>query len=447
MEDGESWRRERPPTGVQKPIGMPPVHQVRLRNGLRVGIISVSGSQLVSVRLLLMAGPGESSASDRGEALLLPELLPEARISNGTKLRDGLAALGGELTRLVTDDLIVLSFEIMADDVPQALAYLAAAVTSPNIDPNVIPAVRASSVAAANASIDDVRARALQCLVGNVIPTSGTWVSGGAIRKATLPRVLRYHRRRWVARRAAIVVVGDVVTADMENVIDRLFGRWASGDRPSTPPSETPKLRPGLLFTDVPSSRQTEVAFLLPGISRHDQDWTALTVANSVFGGGSISRLNKLLRDSKKLTYSARTFVHRVGDVGFVVGRASVPTEHAQTALELVRHELNRFEREPPDEQEIASAKEVLRRVVLGRLMTNGETAALLDDFMLRRVPFKSYANMIADVDDVRQQDVMRVYKRIFKSDGLLAVFAGPTSELHSLGVTAEKCEVPSVTH
>ena len=63
--------------------------------------------------------------------------------------------------------------------------------------------------------------------------------------------------------------------------------------------------RARIILIDWPDAPQTTIRLAGRGITRADDRWPALFVANHAVGGNFSSRLNTVLREEKGLTYGA----------------------------------------------------------------------------------------------------------------------------------------------
>jgi hypothetical protein len=59
----------------------------------------------------------------------------------------------------------------------------------------------------------------------------------------------------------------------------------------------------------IPDKTQVDVVLLRPGIARTDPDFEACVMANFLFGGSFVSRVNQRLRDREGLTYGAESAI------------------------------------------------------------------------------------------------------------------------------------------
>jgi predicted Zn-dependent peptidase len=102
-------------------------------------------------------------------------------------------------------------------------------------------------------------------------------------------------------------------------------------------------------------------------VSRDDERYPALQLANLVFGGYFSSRWVENIREDKGYTYSAHCGLEFTSSGATLVAEADTANEVTAAALLETRYELGRMTVAPPDEAEVDST----RHYAIGSLTIN----------------------------------------------------------------------------
>jgi predicted Zn-dependent peptidase len=165
------------------------------------------------------------------------------------------------------------------------------------------------------------------------------------------------------------------------------------------------------------------------GMAREDERRFALRVLDTVLGGGASSRLFQEVRERRGLAYSVFSFSNlfaRTGEVGLYVGTRP---ENLAEALAVIAAELERFVREPADEEELVRSRENAK----GRLVLSLESTAArmnrLGGSLLCDLPILPVQEIIARIDAVSVEDVRALAAELFEPAGLSVAAIGPDED------------------
>jgi predicted Zn-dependent peptidase len=166
------------------------------------------------------------------------------------------------------------------------------------------------------------------------------------------------------------------------------------------------------------------------GLTRRDDGYAALSLANVAFGGYFASRLTQNIREDKGYTYSPRSgLVHAASASGFVL-EVDVATEVTGPALVEIDYELGRMATAPITSSELESAVNYLSGLLALQTATQAGLAGMLETLLadgldvswLREHPA---ALARATVDDVREQA-----RRFLAPSALATVVVGDASRI-----------------
>ena len=162
------------------------------------------------------------------------------------------------------------------------------------------------------------------------------------------------------------------------------------------------------------STTQTHIVFGAEAPPHPSADRYPLILLSSVLGGGMSSRLFQKVREELGLCYSIFTFhsfYRSAGMVGVYVGTRPATAEQAS---EVVRGELKRAANEGLTEDDLRRIKQQVKGQVMLSLESTGARLHRLASFALHDEPFRGLDDVLARIDAVTRDDVLRVASQCF---------------------------------
>lgn len=154
---------------------------------------------------------------------------------------------------------------------------------------------------------------------------------------------------------------------------------------------------------------QTHICLACPSLSLGDDDYYAMVLMNSIFGGSMSSRLFQNIREEKGLAYSVASMNVLSSESGFFNIYAGVSHENTPKAIEAIKEELHKLRTEGVSEEELAMAKEQVKSSYIfglenvnSRMFNLGKNKLLLD-----RIVDPDEA--LASFDSVTREEILKV--------------------------------------
>ncbi|MCL4859788.1 MAG: insulinase family protein [Caldilineaceae bacterium] len=245
-----------------------------------------------------------------------------------------------------------------------------------------------------------------------------------AIERADLEH---FYANHYTPNGAAIVIVGDVETPRVLDLLHQHLGDW----RGPAPSQETPILEaiPHAAHVAIPMPGKVQADIVLgnPAIARNHPDYYAVRVANTVLGVfGMMGRLGQAVREEQGLAYYCYSSHDAELHAGVWVAEAGVNPEDTAQAIDSILAEFDRLANEPVPDDELADSQAYMTGVLPLALETNGGVAARLLDmewYGLGLDYLQRYRDMI---NSVTPADVQRVAQSYLDTDHYTLVVAGP---------------------
>jgi len=385
------------------------VRRTILPSGVRILSERVPGAQSATVGFWVAVGSRDELPVTYGSTHFLEHLL-----FKGTTTRTALDiavafdAVGGEHNAMTAKEYTCYYAKVRDLDLPMAVSVLADMFTSSLLDPEEFESERGVILEELAMADDDpsdvVSERFFEAVFGD--HPLGRPIGGNpsAISAVGRDAVWEHYRANYRPQDLVISVAGAV---DHETLVGWVVtalqsAAWqldvaASPVLRRDPSSALPDQGSPLVVVDRPTE-QANLLLGVPGLAATDDRRAALTVLNSVLGGGMSSRLFQEIREKRGLAYSVYSFAASYSDTGVLGLYAGCSPQRAPQVAGLMIAEFRRLAEGGITDEELARAQGQLggasalaledsdtRMTRLGRSeLTTGEFADL--DETLRRI-------------------------------------------------------------
>jgi len=423
----------RPTLGPPPAPRVPRPERYALANGLRVVAAPRAGVPQVVLRLVLPAGSVAEPRDFPGTASLVGHLLTEGTESTSAdELHARLDLLGAGVQPSVGHDFTEVETVLLSETLAEGVALLAEIVTRPVFPPDQTERIRAESLDALVARLDEpanvADDRALLEAFGAHpygLPPFGTTEG---IR--TVPRevLAAFHAAHYRPAGALLVAAGDFDPAELREALERGFAGWSGAAEPVVhPPIPAHPANAGrLVAVPWPDAEQSEIRVIGLGISRRDPDWIRAGVANFLLGGSTITgRLGANLREDKGWTYGVRSaFSAGVQPSGWLVETAVDGEATADAVAETMR-EMRRLMEEPVGAAELRRVKDALMLSLPRLFETPTGVAGRLSTLEAYDLPRDWWDRYPAAVEAVTADDVRRIAREHFDPERVVRIVVG----------------------
>lgn len=241
----------------------------------------------------------------------------------------------------------------------------------------------------------------------------------------------QFYRHHYVPADALLIAVGDFSTDAMLAEIERVFGDWKA-PQPEPLKSPVPPRHSGrrVHLVHVPGTVQTQLVLGNLGITRRDPDWYRLVLANSIYGGAFHSRLVANIREQKGYTYSPRSGVNPLRQLGYFTVHAAVRNEVAAATLTEMFYEMDRMRSLPVTPEELDSARNYLAGVFSLGVATQDGLLNQLSTVYLDQLPENYLDTYRERIRALTADDVLAAARRHFDSANAQIVLVGDQAQI-----------------
>lgn len=283
----------------------------------------------------------------------------------------------------------------------------------------------------------------------------GRDIAGTLQSVSTLPHadLLAFWREHYCLDNIVISVAGNVrrdqvisailTTFDLPDPEVLTVSASAPTARPNTRELHTNPALPGPQVRLL--SRETEQGNFCLGFSalsyRHP-DRRALQVLDTIVGGGMSSRLFQILREDLGLAYNIGSYNSELADTGMWVIYGGVEPEVLHDSISAVLAVVKQVVAEGVTEEEVQRVKEQVKGGILLSLEDTWSVASRNGAHQLRYGEVIPVERVVAEVEAVTRDDVLRVARQILQRNSMHLAIIGPYTDedvarLHTILETA----------
>jgi predicted Zn-dependent peptidase len=407
---------------------------------------------IVSIEIVVPAGAANDPADKGGLALATANMLDEGAGARGAlDISRDIDRLGATLSTGAVADYAFAKLTTLKKNLAPASTILGEVVTKPTFSPVEWKRVH-------ELWMNELKARASEPdAVANVVVTRQVFGSGayahphnGTLKsaaKVSLDDAKQFYATSWRPERATVVVAGDVTKAELDPLLDQMFGAWkpaATAAKPTPPvpvPATTGPAAPArrIVVVDRPDAPQSVLAVGRLGVSSSDPNAPPLVRVNTALGGSFTSRLNQDLREEHGWSYGARSRFGFNKGTGIFAAQAAVHTEHTGEALKAMLADMEQLARDGLTDEEV----EKTRLIARGELVDSFESVEAASSRLARNAgvglsPDHETKASLA-LDRATKDDLKKLARAVDPSTAVI-VIVGPRAriqpQLEKIGIT-----------
>jgi predicted Zn-dependent peptidase len=334
-----------------------------LPNGLRVLTETMPAVRSATVGIWADVGSALESPDRRGISHLVEHMLFKGtRRRTARQIAETMDGVGGNLNAFTDKETTCYYAKVIDRHVPLALDVLGDMFLDSLFDPDELAKeqnVILEEIKMYEDSPDDLIHDVFLQTIWRGSSLGEPTIGFADTVTAMKPDDLRAHMRAHYAPNCVVIAAAGNV--DHERFVELVCEQFGSYDgNCARPEPESPKITPA---THV-RHKESEQAYLIVGtrgIDLRDERRYALSLLDTVLGGGMSSRLFQEIRERRGLVYSVYSFQAAYRAAGLFGIYAGTSPEHVQSCIDLTVAEFARVRDEPIGEQELHLAKEHIK--------------------------------------------------------------------------------------
>ena len=250
------------------------------------------------------------------------------------------------------------------------------------------------------------------------------------IKNLKRPDFLKYLRENYTAPNTVVCVAGNIEEQKAIRKIGKIFAgmpKKANGKKPKVIEKQNaPRVKI--------KKKKTDQCHLVLGARAFDMfhpDRFALSVLANILGGTMSSRLFLSVRERLGLAYYINASYESYTDSGYLAVRAGVDTDRKkiEKTVKTIIGEIKKIRDKKVSPKELQKAKDNFRGKMALSLESSDDIAGYLAGQELAKKKIEIPDKILARVDKVSPDDIMRVAKEIFVNDKLNLAIIGPVED------------------
>ncbi len=235
------------PIAAQAPVREGAIHRASLDNGLQVFVVENHTVPLATVLVAVHNGAMTQEPRDRGLAHLFEHMLFRSYKGEPTAFAQEATYLDGQFNGTTSEEVVTYYLVLPAKNVLKGIALLAQLVQKPRFNAHELDEEQSVVLDELQRDESDpeqsLARRASQQLWGPSWSRKDVGGDSGSLKGISLERLQQTYAHYYVPNNAALMVTGDVSSADVFSAARQEFGPWSQapdpfGERPVPPVAE-----------------------------------------------------------------------------------------------------------------------------------------------------------------------------------------------------------------
>jgi predicted Zn-dependent peptidase len=253
-------------------------------------------------------------------------------------------------------------------------------------------------------------------------PVAGTKES---VSRISRPDLISYMESQYAAQNTIVCLAGRIEPSKAVDKIKQYFSKIKNKKIFSKPEVLENQTKPECLLYEK-NTDQTHFCLGVRGYNIFHPQKYAQEVLSVVLGGMMSSRLFIEVREKLGLAYYINTSEETDTDTGFVVTQAGVDNKRVEKAIEVILREYKKISQKKVPFLELKKAKEYIKGKMALLLETSDAQASFFGAQELLENKILTPEQIYKKIDEVDQNDILKVAKDIFKSEKLNLAIIGP---------------------
>jgi len=356
-------------------VKLPQAEPVKLSNG--IAVLAMEDNRLpIATVLCQVEGAGSIYSPSPGVADLTASMLTEgAGNLSGKQIADEAARLGGVLASETPGgaETAVIEASGLTSHFSEWVELMSTVLLHPTFPADEFNGLRQRKIVDSRMRLSrpqTIASDTAQGILFNGHPAGAPAPPPQALAALTPESLAAWHRERYTPAKTVVSCIGRIKQASFVALIEKLLGTWkAPSVNAPMPPNPQPQTARRVVIVDRPGAAQTELAIGNLIFDRRDPDIFPFSVVNTLFGGGTSSRLYRILRAEKGYVFIVTSAWTATRFPGFFQVRAGARTDATVETVGIVLDQLKRLCDEPIPADELEAGK----RAVIGNFALNLE--------------------------------------------------------------------------
>lgn len=400
-------------------IKLKPFKEVNLENGLKIFFVRDMALPRIDLSLFVKVGQRDESLESLGINYFTANLLEEGTSQySANQLADQLAILGTDFSISPGSDFTSISIDGLTLSSEKIIQLFSEIIFKPAFKENELNKLK-KQVLANYKKLSDSPSQLADVKINEIMfkgnpfayPLFGSEKSISKVKRAdVIKHFLKYYR----PNNSYLAVTG-ALTEEIEAKVVETFKAWPMRNIDPNPNTLAVDSSPKKYFVKYKKGMvQSEIRISLPLFPRNHSDHLKMRIANEIFGGGFVSRLNSKIRDQMGLTYSISSGVDHRKDLGTLDISTFTKNESTFAVLEQIEKEFDLYVQSGITPKELSASKNLLMGQFPRTLETVDSFAFNLMYLDFHEINFNYLSDYYKNLERITLDDVNGVIRTYF---------------------------------
>jgi predicted Zn-dependent peptidase len=402
-----------------------------LKNGLRIVVTPLEGTQSVTVLVLAGAGSRFENKSISGISHFLEHLFFKGakRYKNAGEVAEAIDAVGGDFNAFTGKEYAGYYVKLASHQKEVAFDVIGDMMLNATFVPSEIDKERGVILEEYNMYQDTPMYQVgwdFERLIFGDQPMGWDQIGEmSVIKSVTRDQIQDYKDSLYTADNTVISVAGAVTEKEVKNLVAKYFPfgdekrKFSAAPYVRMAPSGKVKLQ----------NKKTEQGHLILGVeglpALHKDEYVE-KILSVILGGNMSSRMFMNVREAKGLSYYIRTNTDDYSDTGILSTSAGVDLKRVDLAIGAILEEYRKITEAKVEAAELTKAKEFMKGKIILRLEDSEEYAHLMGKQALLYPKIETVDQILKKIDAVTADDVLRLSRELFQEEKFRLALIGP---------------------
>lgn len=409
----------------------------KISNGLTIATKEMNQMESVSIGIWIRTGVRYENNINNGISHLLEHLLFKGtKTRDMKKIKELIEGRGGSFNGFTSEEFTCYLVKLLAKDVELGVDILSDMVLNPRLDEKEVEKEKSVVIEEIN-MYKDIPAQHVHEILSEMLwpkQPLGLPLAGSVESVLSISRkdVVAYRESYYNPNNMLLIACGKLKDKEFSALTDKYLSKVSSKQVPNFDKAKKEQKLPALSL-NFKETEQTHVALGFHAPDRFSPDRYAASMLNIILGANMSSRLFHTVRDEMALCYEISSSMRKYEDAGsFVIG-VGLEENKLMKALETIFKELNIIKNKTVNKEELERAKEFYKGQLLFTLEDTMSLMLWLGEKVAAKEQQIDAKNIIKSIEDVTEEDLMRVASDIFSNDNMNLAVIGPVKDENKL--------------
>ena len=417
-----------PEPGPARPLELPEVETVTLRNGLEVVLVPDDSAPIVNFQIAVRVGRGHAPRDKVGLAKVAAIMLAKGtRKRSAEAIAQRIESSGGTISADASYEATLLSCNVLSVKSEVCLELLSDMLMSPSFPASELEKTKEDLKAAIVRQAQNggqLSGEHLQNQLWGDHPR-GWPMSQQTVSAIGRDDLVAWHKRHFVPANTIVAVAGPFDAKELKAQLGRRLGRWAKRAAPTRKTPQTPAVSGiKIRLVDHPDQSRASLRVGRIGISHRDPAFFEALVANHILGGGGGSRLDRAI-DGEVVSQLDRNL-----EPGSFVVSANVKPEAVASTVRAIRDQIGQLVRGGATAEDLAAATMQLAGGYAVRFQSATDIAGAILAARLHGLGADYVEKYPVSVRSVTAAGVRAAAAKLMGGDNLAIVIVGPAASI-----------------